>query len=322
LAGLPAEREQQILAQLDTLTKEMQSLRAELAAAQARNQELQKAQVFAQQSAASTPSYAWLFAGAATLALGFGLLLAWRSRKPADGGWEENSAVGPATRLGVHPEHERSTRFVPESSPVQTTQRVAAPDEASTAAIAGAWAAASPPEPAAARGGVPTVLDAHSTPDDGAIEVTEFAHTGQGIQDLYTPFLATIPGGPTASRPSTPSGEAPLPVPPIPEAPQPLAGVFAAAPGAARGASSRPHLVDVNLDAITEVLANQKTQIAVDLDVGTQVPLTQVLGDWDPTLFQPPRDESPTPAAPAVPLTPLDFELKFDATEAPARRKS
>ena len=321
VAALPAEREQQILAQLDTLTKEMQSLRAELAAAQARNLELQKAQIFAQQSASSTPSYAWLFAGVATLALGFGLLLAWRSRRPSGGGWEEETPVGPATRLGVHPEHERIARSAPESTSDLPTQRAAQVDAKSAAAVAGAWAAASLAEPAAAaagRSGVPTALDAHTAHDDDAIEVTEFANTGHGIQDLYTPFLSTVPGG----APSAPTSEAPLPVPPVPDAPRPLAEVSAGIPATAGISASRPHLVDVNLDAITEMLAQQKTQIAVDLDVGTQILPTQVLDDWDKALFQPPRDEATRAAAPPAPLAPLDFELKFDAPETPARSKS
>jgi hypothetical protein len=318
--ALPAEREQQILAQLDTLTKEMQSLRAELAAAQARNLELQKAQVFAQQqNAAATPPYAWIFAGVAALALGFGLLLAWRSRKTAEGGWEEENPVGPATRLGVSQEVERRGWTAPAAAaPLPTAPRADGVTEKSAAAVAAAWAAASVAEPAtaaAARGGVPTSLDTSSAPEREAIEVTEFANTGQLIQDLYTPFLAS------GQKPAAVSEAeaAPLPTPPIPSAPEPVA---AALDGAGRAAANAPHRVDVNLDAMTELLAEQKTQIAVDLDVGTQALPTQLLDDWDQTLFQPPRDEASKTAAPGAPLTPLDFELKFDAPESPKRGKS
>ena len=326
VAGLPAEREQQILAQLDTLTKEMQSLRAELAAAQARNQELQKAQIFAQQSASSTPSYAWIFAGVAALALGFGLLLAWRSRRPVEGGWEEQDApVGPATRLGVRHDEEPLGRPTALSRPVAPVPRKEATDEKSAAAVAAAWAAASIAEPAtaaSARAVANTALDTQSAPEGEAIEVTEFANTGQLIQDLYTPFLSS--GGaraPAAGESSGPTVQS-LPVPPIPSAPQPLDASAGGDSGVAARPSAMPHRVDVDLDAMTELLAQQKTQIAVDLDVGTQALPTQILDDWDQTLFQPPRDEATRPAAPPAPLTPLDFELKFDAPETPARNKS
>jgi len=324
-AGLPAEREQQILAQLDTLTKEMQSLRLELAAAQARNQELQKAQVFAQQSASSTPSYAWLFAGVATLALGFGLLLAWRSRKPAAGGWEEDEApVGPATRLGVRHVEEpvgRPTALAPAVAPAP---RPAPVDEKSAAAVAAAWAAASIAEPAtaaAARNAMNTALDTHSAPEGQDIEVTEFANTGQLIQDLYTPFLSSAGGGTAAPSEAARSQMQPLPTPPIPAAPLPLEAATSSESDAAARPAAMPHRVDVDLDAMTELLAGQKTQIAVDLDVGTQVLPTQILGDWDQTLFQPPRDAADQPAAPPAPLVPLDFELKFEAPDAPERKK-
>lgn len=324
--GLPAEREQQILAQLDTLTKEMQSLRAELAAAQARNQELQKAQIFAQQSASSTPSYAWIFAGVATLALGFGLLLAWRSRRPVEGGWEEQDApVGPATRLGVRHDEEPLVRTTALRRPVAPVPRNEATDEKSAAAVAAAWAAASIAEPAtaaSARAVANTALDTQSAPEGEAIEVTEFANTGQLIQDLYTPFLSSDGGRSPAPGESGGPVAQPLPVPPIPSAPQPLDASAGGESGVAARPAAMPHRVDVDLDAMTELLAQQKTQIAVDLDVGTQVLPTQILDDWDQTLFQPPRDEAPRPAEPPAPLVPLDFELKFDSPETPARNKS
>lgn len=326
-AGLPAEREQQILAQLDTLTKEMQSLRAELAAAQARNQELQKAQVFAQQSASSAPSYAWIFAGVAALALGFGLLLAWRSRRPVEGGWEEQDApVGPATRLGVRHDEEPLGRPTALRRPAAPVPRKEATDEKSAAAVAAAWAAASIAEPAtaaSARAVANTALDTQSAPEGEAIEVTEFANTGQLIQDLYTPFLSSdVSRSPAATSESGGPAAQPLPAPPIPSAPLPLDASTGGESGGASRPAAMPHRVDVDLDAMTELLAQQKTQIAVDLDVGTQALPTQILDDWDQTLFQPPREETPRPAEPPAPLIPLDFELKFDAPDTPARNKS
>jgi hypothetical protein len=113
----------------------------------------------------------------------------------------------------------------------------------------------------------------------------------------------------------------PLPTPPIPAAPLPLEAATSSESDAAARPAAMPHRVDVDLDAMTELLAGQKTQIAVDLDVGTQVLPTQILGDWDQTLFQPPRDAADQPAAPPAPLVPLDFELKFEAPDTPERKK-
>ena len=85
------------------------------------------------------------------------------------------------------------------------------------------------------------------------------------------------------------------------------------------------HPIDLDLGAGEEVSPPTKTQLAVDLDVGTQALPTQVLDDWDQELFLPARAPTSSAAAGAAgqpPLTPLDFELKFDLPPPPPESKS
>ncbi|MEG1832083.1 MAG: hypothetical protein RR240_01930, partial [Burkholderiaceae bacterium] len=158
-----SEREQAINAQLETLAKEMAQLRIDLAAAQARNLELMTLQQAAA-APAGAPSYAWIFAALAASALGLGLLLAWRSRKPLAGGWADDQApaMGPATRLGV------AHATLPPVS-VSVPVRVAVPAPASVVRAA-------PVAPVSRIGETET-----RRPQGHAIHVTEFANTGQLI---------------------------------------------------------------------------------------------------------------------------------------------
>lgn len=258
-----SEREAAINAQLEALNKEMAELRSELAAAQARNAELIKLQQQAL-SSQSTPSYAWVFATVAALALALGLLLAWRSRKPLEGGWADDAQpeIGPATRIGV-PHRTVSGR------PAAWAPAVAA--GAGGAAVAVAAAPVRPEE--------------HAQDDDQhAIHVTEFANTSQLIHDLYSDYIDPAAPMPAAPRPPEVAGPA-------------VGGEWV--PPAAPAADENGPLT--------------KTQLAVDLDVGTLTPPTEVLGDWDDSLFLKPREDRPAQDKPAAaPLAPLDFELKFD----------
>ncbi|MEF9995747.1 MAG: hypothetical protein RR784_04095, partial [Burkholderiaceae bacterium] len=59
-----------------------------------------------------------------------------------------------------------------------------------------------------------------------------------------------------------------------------------------------------------------KTQLAVDLDLGTQLQPTQVMDDWESALFDPIKAKTASAAAEGA-LTPLNFELKFDLPRPP-----
>lgn len=293
-----SEREAAIAAQVEALGKEMAQLREELAQAQARNEELLRLQASlsgkqAEAQAKDAPSYAWIFATIAAGALALGLLIAWRQRRPAAAGWadEHPPEAGPATRLGLKRAEAAPAPTTARIVPTTIAPRPAAAASSSQAAPALATASAAAVAPLAAAAVVAAAPD-----DDHAIHVTEFSDTGQLIEDLYADYLESPAPAVTSLGDIAPS--LPVPAPVAAMVPPP------AAQPATAGAAPR---VDFDLGSQPDPLTGLKTEVAIDLDVGTLALPTQVIGDWDQELFMQPKGK---PAA--GPLSPVDFELSID----------